>query len=450
MAAYDKILTGGKLVLPGRGVTEGSIGIRDGKIAAIWSGHQARSDAATVVDCAGHWVMPGLIDPHVHFGFGTPERDFATESRSAAVGGVTTILSFFRAEDIAAALPAEIGRAESQSHIDFGFHFGITSHAQVAQLAELTELFGVRSYKLYLMYKGEAGRARGFTEIDDALLYALLEQASQIPGAVVGVHCENVEVIPLLRSRLKAAGRDDLAAWDEQSPDFLEAENIHRVCYFARQLGCRVNIVHVSSAEGLSEALRHRAAGADVTIETCPHYLALDSSDSVGHIGKVNPPLRSGSDSEALWTALADGSLDTIGSDHVPRKLETKQDSIWSASAGFPGVATMLPLLIELGVHGRAIPIERIAELTSLNVARLYGLKDKGDIRVGMDADLIVVDPQSARTVDASALESFSDYTPYRNRSLRGWPVKTFVRGQLVMEDGKITAAAPRGQYLRR
>lgn len=450
----DLLLRDGLLVLPDFGTLAGSVGVKDGRIVAILA-PGATLPAAEVIDCAGRWIMPGIIDPHVHFGFGSPETDFLTESRSAALGGVTSVLSFYRTADFRTAFDDYRARAEAQSCIDFGLHFGITSHLHVDTLAECSRRFGVSSYKLYLMYKGAAGLAQGFTEIDDSLLYAAARATAAIEGAVLGVHCENVEVIPYLREPLRAAGRDDLKAWNEQSPDFLEAENVHRACYFAGKVGCPVNIVHLSSREALDEVRRHRRVGAaPIYVETCPHYLFLDDAAPAGVLAKVNPPIRSRGDVDALWEGIADGSVTSVGTDHVPRKRSTKEGkSIWASSNGFPGLATLLPIMLHEGVHRRGIAPERIAAVLSLNAARIYNLPEKGALAVGHDADLVVVDPAQERVVDAAELGSYADYSPFENMTLKGWPVLTFVRGRKVMDGGRITEAAlqrPGGRYLHR
>ena len=368
----DLLLRDGLLILADFGCVPGSVGVRDGRIVAILAaGEEAPADET--VDCRGQWIMPGVIDPHVHFGFGSPETDFLTESRSAALGGVTSALSFYRTADFRDAFDAYRDRAASQSCIDFGLHFGITSHLHVQTLAQCSKRFGVTSYKLYLMYKGAAGLAQGFTEIDDALLYAACKATAAIDGAVLGIHCENVEVIPHLREPLRLAGRDDLRAWNEQSPDFLEAENVHRACYFAGKTGAAISIVHLSSREALDEVRRHRRrTKAPIFVETCPHYLFLDDETPAGVLAKVNPPIRGRADVDAMWEGIEDGAIDTVGTDHVPRKRSTKAGKgIWASSNGFPGVATMLPIMVSEGHHRRGIAPERLAAVLSRNAARI-------------------------------------------------------------------------------
>src|SRR6185437_279437 len=273
---YDLVLKNGEMVFPGEGVRRGSIGVRDGKIAALLSpGEAYRSERE--IDCTDRFVLPGLIDPHTHIGFGDKENDFLTESRSAALGGVTGMMTFHRSDDLAQSTGPWREAGESRSVIDFGFHFGVTSRKHVETLHETTARFGVTSVKVYLMYKGAAGAAKGFTEVDDGLLFRALQAVSKIPGGVVGVHCENVELIPLFREPLQQAGRNDLAAWNEQSPGFLEAENVFRVCYFGEKAQCPVNIVHMSAGESLDIVRKLRRPGrAPIHVETCAHYLSLD------------------------------------------------------------------------------------------------------------------------------------------------------------------------------
>lgn len=446
----DLLLHNGEIVFPGEGIRRGHIAVRDGRIAAILA-PQERPAAARVIDCTDRWVMPGVIDPHTHIGFGAQEADWASESRTAALGGVTGLMTFWRSDDLAATTGPWRAAGEAASAIDFGFHFGVTARRHVEELESLARRFGVTSIKVYLMYKGATGAAKGFTEVDDGLLFAALQAGARLPGGVVGVHCENTEVIPVLRAPLQAAGRNDLAAWDAQSPGFLETENVFRVAYFGEKTGCAVNIVHMSALESLELVRRLRHPGRPpIHVETCIHYLSLTREAPVGTLGKVNPPLRAQADVDGLWEGVRSGEISTIGSDHVPRRRATKGADLWTASAGFPGIAQILPILLEEGHFRRAIPPERLAAAVSCNVAALYRLPNKGRIAPGFDADLAVVDPGAETLVDPAALPSHSDYSPYAGRRLRGAVTHTILRGTLLVEDGAPCPVPAGGRYLHR
>lgn len=448
---FDLCLLNGEIIFPGQGVRNGTIGIKNGKIAAILAPDQ-RPESDRAIDCRNKWVFPGLIDPHTHIGFGDKENDWASETQAAALGGVTGLISFWRSQELMLSAAAWRNEALARSVIDFGFHFGITSQAHVAELAAATKHHGVTSIKVYLMYKGATGAAKGFTEVDDHLLFAALDAGSKVPGGVVGVHCENTEVIPFFRKPLQEAGRNDLKAWDEQSPGFLETENVFRVAFFGEKANCPVNIVHMSAVESLEvvRRMRHRNRP-PIHVETCVHYLTLPHDADLGAIGKVNPPLRSQSDIDGLWEGLVSGDISTVGSDHVPRKRATKGSDIWQASAGFPGVGQILPVLLEEGYHKRDVPLERLANVTSRNVAVQYSLPNKGVIAPGYDADFAIVDPDAVTTIDVAGSPSFSDYSAYEGKRCRGAVTHTVLRGQIIAEDGTLpTAASPHGHYLHR
>lgn len=448
---FDLSLHNGNIVFPNSGVRSGTIAIKDGKIAAILpAGDKPQSQE--IIDCTDRWIFPGLIDPHTHIGFGDKENDWETETRAAALGGVTGLMSFWRSDSLTESTDKWKEEALKRSQVDFGFHFGITSQKHVHELAHVTRLHGVTSIKVYLMYKGATGAAKGFTEVDDHLLFAALDAGSRVPGGVVGVHCENTEVIPFFRGPIREAGREDLKAWDDQSPGLLETENVFRVCFFGEKANCPVNIVHMSAVESLQlvRKLRHENRP-PIHVETCIHYLTLPHDAPIGPLGKVNPPLRSHADIDGLWEGVASGEISTIGSDHVARKKSTKGPTIWEASAGFPGIGQILPVLLEEGFHKRDVPLETLAAATSLNVANLYNLPNKGQIIPGYDADFAVVDPTAETVIDVESSPSYSDYSAYEGRKCRGGITHTILRGTILTSDGElVTTGKPAGKYLHR
>jgi dihydropyrimidinase len=187
-----------------------------------------------------------------------------------------------------------------------------------------------------------------------------------------------------------------------------------------------------------------------IHVETCPHYLTHDENSPLGGIGKANPPFRTPDDVVAMWEGLADGSIDVVASDHVPRKRSTKEVGLWKASQGFPGTATILPVLLDEGYHRGRLKLERIASLLCAAPARIFNLPAKGALEPGRDADVTIVDLELVRRVEPAALGSWSDYSLYEGRSLRGWPVTALLRGTVIMDEGRISLAGGHGRYLRR
>jgi dihydroorotase-like cyclic amidohydrolase len=280
-------------------------------------------------------------------------------------------------------------------------------------------------------------------------------EAAAANGGMVAPHPENIEVAWVLRDRLKKAdpdGRGGLATWNRSRPGFVEADAVQRAAYLSRQAGSPLYVVHTSSAEALDAGLRQAQAGAQVYFETCPHYLTHDQDWSGGDIGKINPPLREKADRERLWRGVIDGDIQTIGTDHVHRDISSKEGGIWNASPGCPGMETLLPVLLSEGYHRRGLTLERIAELTAENPARLMGLSHvKGAIAPGLDADLTLVDLDAESTVKRTDIVSSAGYSIYEGWSLRGSVRDTLVRGQEVVRDGVLVSeAVGSGRYVRR
>jgi dihydropyrimidinase len=262
-----------------------------------------------------------------------------------------------------------------------------------------------------------------------------------------------VGIINVFKQRLIQAGRVDLAAWTESRPEFNEDDATHKVCVYAKQTGCRLYVVHLDTAVSLQRVIQARQEGAKVYAEACPHYLTLSKDDSFGVLGKVNPPLRDKERMAMLWKSLAEGHIDCVGTDHVAGKTSEKigKGDIWSALLGFPGVETMLPVMLSEGVNKGRISLERVVEVCSYNTARIFNLYPrKGTIAIGSDADLAIVDLHKKVKVSPDILHSTSDYTLYDGWTLEGWPTSTMVRGKVVMQDGNVAAKPGTGVYLPR
>jgi dihydropyrimidinase len=447
---FDLVLHGGEVVLP-NGKTFCDIGISNGKIAAIFSqGEEVEADR--VIDVSGKVIMPGVIDAHTHLTMGDSDDPYMTETRSAAIGGVTSVLTYlFQSQPYSSLFNKDYEQVVNRAFVDVGFHFGVATDQQREELAKYVHEYGVTSYKFFMNFRGSEGAYLGLEGIDDGFMYELFSDLSRVSNGLIATHPENIEVIWRLRVSLQSQERDDLRAWTESRIDFVEAENILRALYFAKQTGVRLYIPHLTCELGLEECRRFKERYDRFYVETCTHYLTHTCESEIGDLGKVNPPLRYDKDREALWEGLADGSIQVVGSDHVPRTSKHKQGGIWKASAGFPGLATLLPVMLSEGYHHRGLPLERISQLVSENPAKIFGLyPNKGVIRVGSDADLTVVDLDLEKEVHAEDLGSFCDYTIYEGWKLRGWPVKTIVRGSIVMEDGEVVGQPGYGKYLAR
>jgi dihydropyrimidinase len=447
---FDCLIMNGDVVSPKEGVRRLDIGVRDGRVAALLA-PGAGAEAKEVIDAKGRLVFPGLIDAHVHFGFGEPITEYTTETVYAAQGGFSTVLGYFlNNEPYGGVFERELAHAKDRAHVDFAFHFSTASELHLEELGDYVRDYGVTSFKYFMNFKGEEGRYLGLDGTDDGYLYALLEKAASLGDVTVVLHTENIELVNRFRREAQASGMNTLKDWARTKPPFTEAESVVRALYFAEHLGAKIYIPHLSTRMALDEVRRWRDRYDNVFVETCPHYLTHDDDSDLGGMGKANPPFRCKDDVQAMWEGLADGSIDIVASDHVPRKRATKDKPLWQASQGFPGTATILPVLMDQGYHMGRLSLERIAELLCEAPAEIFGLPQKGRLTVGADADVTIVDPELMREVRWQELGSYSDYSLYDGWRFKGWPTLTMVRGLTVMRDGAIVGPGGHGRYLRR
>lgn len=442
--SFDTLVHGGTVVLED-GLREVDVAIAGGRVAALLPRPHSET-AREHVDARGLHVFPGVIDPHTHFGLGGDD-DWRSESRSAALGGVTTVINYVMGPaSYFEQVPVERERADRLSCVDYALHVVPCAQGHLNELHRTRDELGVASFKFFMSFKGSEGAYLGVEGTDDGFLYEYLRLVGEREGLVANVHPENIEVVWKLREEVKASGLTGLAAWDASRPDFVEAEATARAAFYAELLGAPLYIVHVSSRLCLDEirAARARPARrAPLWAETCPHYLTHTVDAACGTRAKVNPPVRHADDVEALWAGLAAGEIETVGSDHVPRHFSFKDREIWSASAGFPGAASILTVLLSEGHHKRGLPLERIAAVTSAGAARIFGLKGKGTLLPGADADLVLVDLAAERTVAGDAWQSAAGYSIYDGFKLKGWPLLTMRRGETIARMG--AGAAPGG-----
>jgi len=452
---FDTLVRGGRVCTAELGEFEADIAIMDGKVAAILRPGEA-AEALEVIDATRYIVMPGAIDPHLHFCLiKRPDEDYDTETASAAVGGVTSVIPYLITRDDYDQLYREtVDGAETAAHVDYAFHYYVGTNEHIANLAHYICDHGVTSFKFYMPAKRGEETIFGDVSLDDGMMYDLFTELARFEHAVACVHCENIEVVWRFRKRAMESGRDDLAAWSDTRPPFVEAEAVQRAIAFAHHTGCAMHVVHLSSGAGLNE-IRHgkaRYPHARLSVETCPSYLVIDKFSPAGNLAKVVPPVQSKADNEALWEGLADGSIDCMATDHSPSLREWKNGSIWQARNNFTDVAVMLPILLSEGHHKRGIGLRRIVELCAYNTARIFNLyPQKGTLQVGSDADLLLVDLNWERTVRNDELYTWADFSIYEGMRLRGWPRLTMVRGKTVQRDGRLVdGVRGNGTYLPR
>ena len=454
----DLLITNASAIVPKVGViAERNIAVEDGKIKAFVTSAENIS-ASRRINAHGRYVLPGAIDPHVHYGVYTPIDEAArSESRSAAVGGVTTMIRMLRLyssfrNNIETQLRASMGN----HYIDYSIHASILRPDQVKDIPYLKEI-GINSLKIYMNLGADLSRIHmdldpstygvrdGQVNMTDELISSIVKEASRTHSTIL-VHAEDPAICSEYMREGRQNGSASLEQWSKCRPVSSEVQSIAKVSDLGRKIGgANLYFVHVGSTAALHAIISEREKGqSNYYLETCPHYLT-HTTEFGSLTAKVTPPIRSKSDLQSMWSALRNGLVDTIGTDHVANQLGMKigKGDIWSALAGFPGVATMLPVLLSKGVNEKRISIERVAEVTSYNTARIFGMyPKKGTIQPGSDADLTIVDLDVEKTVTPELLQSYSDYTIYDGWKLKGWPVITIVRGKIVMEDGDVASSA--------
>lgn len=490
-AAYDLAVVGGDVVFPDRGVRRLEIGIAGDRIAAI--AERLGAPAARTIDAAGKLVFPGLVDSHVHLGIFRPlAEDAPAETESAVAGGVTTSLIFYRAgrnnlvEDETPELPAGylallpelLAESTGAFHCDYGYHIAPVTREHAAEVPALARTHGITGFKYYMHYTGvtPAQYRSGlhpekeflFSDVpyDLGYLRRMMERVAEAnreapagaPPARACVHAESPDLIREGTEETLAAlasGSEPettpLEAYSRSRPTGGERLGILAAAELAAQAGAPLTVLHASSADALDAVreARTRYPDLDIACEVTVHHLSLAAAETGGWEAKVNPPLRGATDRDALWAGVADGSVQTIASDHAAIARALKAGDVWRAWYGFGGNELLLPAAITEGHLRRGVPLSRIAEALALAPARLHGLDDrKGDIAVGLDADLAICDPQAERTVDHASLHSAQDFSPFDGRALRGWVTTTILRGEVVYEEGR-AVGAPRGRHVR-
>jgi dihydropyrimidinase len=435
--AYSYLIENGLILYPEK-TEKLNIGI-EGDVIRLLPSAQA-TEAAVRIDATGCYILPGLIDPHVHPLY---VDDLGRVSYSATFGGVTTMLHYASIKP--GEQPLEVilkmkEEGERVSHVDFGLHASFfDTNNQLSAIPNLAAR-GVRSFKMFTAYE-----KLGWMTDDHALIRAFDLIAAH--SGMACVHAENGRAIDYLEDKHKPMTADNIL---DSSPALLDKEAIFRTICFARLTGCPLYLPHLSSRKGLEALALGREEGASFYSETCPHYLAFDwdTLKTRGPLGKLRPPVKSAEDREALWRAIEDVHIDTIGSDHAP-KAKQPTDDFEAAPYGAPGVETILPSLWELGVNANRITPFDIVRLCCENPARIFGLfPRKGRLDDGADADIVIFDPTQKWRIEHAHQHSKAPYTLFEGMSCRGRIQKVFSRGRLLVDGEKFISPAAPGKFL--
>ncbi|MEM4970104.1 MAG: dihydroorotase family protein [Sulfolobales archaeon] len=470
---YDLVIVEGRLVIPGVGIIDGDIAINAGKIAAIGRSIDPKL-GERVINANGLLIMPGIIDPHFHIGIYRNARDDAlSESRSAVTGGITTLISYFRTGryylntggPYTKIFPELLKMVDGAFYTDYAFHLGIIMKVHLDEMEILAKEYGVTSFKFWRIYSGTTLRGEyrkgrmeeefllSDTPYDLGHLYEIMHRASKLRDyhVRVSIHAEEPELIRIFTERVRGLSAKPLEIYHLARPPESEVIAIAEAMYLAKFTGCPINILHISSSPALSEAVRLKhLLGIDAALEVTLHHLTLTVDIPAQIKAKVNPPIRTKEHVEALWEYVRQGKVDMLGSDSAALTSNMKAGDIWSAEAGFSGAGLFMPLLYTEGFLKRNIPLENLLMLATVNPAKIFGLwPRKGSLNIGADADIIIIDPETEKTVTPEILNSAQDFTPWEGWRLKGWPKYVLVRGQVVMDNGVILDK-PVGQYIKR
>lgn len=466
----DLAITGGTIVT-NHEIFPGAIAVDKGKIVGL--GDPAYlPPAKKTIDATGKYVLPGLVDPHIHYHYSErPFRDDArTETSASVAGGVTTqgiyigldVLprdSYFLPPSLREKTPAApsykpLGFEEYKSSFEENAVCDSFYHVQIGkplaqQEAEKLVEFGITSFKL----------APHMAKLSDADIFNSFRVIKALRSpALALIHCENTEISQLLGEEVMKSGRIDHEAYNDSRPRFVETEYMSRSIYLAQAAGCPLYVVHITIGEGVELLARAKSRGTRVIGETCPQYLTHSSEDPAPILRenpvltKVNPPLRDKWSNEKLWEGIKLGLIESIGTDHSPRKKAEKVGTVWQSRPGLGNLTEMtLPIMLTEGYHKRGISLSKIVEICSYNPARFFGIYPrKGSLALGSDADFVVVDLEKKVKVSVANLHSRCDYNIYEGWECQGWPTMTLLRGQVVMENGVITGTPGIGRYIAR
>ena len=483
--AFDLIIKNVRVVRPKKtSIDRFDIAIKDGRIEGLAPDFSA-DQAEQIFDGKNYLAFPGCVDSHMHIGIYSPlGEDAISESKAAAMGGVTSSLNYIRTghyylnrggpyRDF---MPEVFKQGKGRFWVDYGYHVAPIEAAHIDEMEDLLIDYGIPSFKIFMFYGGYGlhGRSSSQNEFlmigpddryDIAHFEFIMRSAQRLmekfpeksPYISVSLHCELAEILDAYTKIVEREGRlDGLAAYSAARPPHSEGLAIWIASYLANETNClNINLLHLSSRKAIDAALimqqvfPHVAFRREVTVG----HLLLDTNCACAVHAKVNPPIRPRADVEALWQAVLDRKIDWIVSDHACCSAEQKWSkddptNIWLAKSGFGGTEYLLSGVLSEGSK-RGMSYNHMAELLSWNPAQRFGLLSKGDIAPGYDADIVLVDPAATFVVRAAESESYQGYTPFEGMEFTGRVESTFLRGSLIYDAGRILGPA-RGEYLQR
>ncbi len=459
----DLVLKNSKIVKP-EGIFSADVAVNEGKIVSITT-NTLSPKADKVIDVSGKYVLPGVIDPHVHLGlFNHSYEDDIKDTLAAIHGGVTTIGNFVGMGDtdsgdsIMPLFKSWVNLYNEKAFSDAFFHCAITKPVQIEEIPFYAEEFGITSFKFFSYLTEKSGIVTSWGEeandvgLTDGDLYLAFQEISRLgPPALAMIHCENGDVIASLQKKVMNEKRNDLKAITDARPNIVEAMDIVKAVFLADVTKVPLYIVHVTTSEGVQIISNAKNSKVNVVAETCPHFLVLTYDSPLGALGVESPPLKDKRSNEALWQGIRDGVISCIGTDHGSATREQKKE-VWTAMHGFAGLETQLPVMLSEGVNKNRITLEKLVETYCYNNARVFGVyPQKGTITVGSDADFVIVDLNRTMRLNSENLHYWvSDFSIFEGMTIKGWPTHTILRGTVVMEEGEANAKPGVGHYLPR
>ncbi|GGB37516.1 allantoinase [Lentibacillus populi] len=442
MSAYDLIIKNGTVVTADS-LVQGDIAIKNGKIKQLSTEKPLDSNADRVINAKGLHVLPGLIDSHVHFNEPgrTEWEGLETGSKSLAAGGATTFfdMPLNSTPPVIDKPNLDIKKAcaNDKSVVNARFWGGLVP-GNIQKLKELHE-GGVIGFKAFMSPSG----IKDFNNADDVTLFKGMKEVASL-GSILAVHAESTVICEQLAEEKQRQGKTSARDFVESRPIISEIEAVQRVISYAEATGCKLHIVHASSRKVVEVIREAQQRGVDVTVETCPHYLALTVNDleEKGGIAKCMPPLRDEEEVEDLWAAVANGEINVIGSDHSPAPADMKviTDNYFEGWGGISGAQSTLNILLTEGHFKRGLTLEKIVELTAVNPAKRFGLTTKGVIAAGFDADITLVDLTKSFELKNEDLFYRHQHSPYIGKTYQGKVTTTIVNGEVVFENDRVNA----------